>query len=157
MRHHLLPLFITLALLPIQNLYAEIKIFKADSLSAIEEKYQGLPFILAVWSIECPPCRDELALLGKLKEDGQQFNLILVSTDNISQHPLLSEILSEYQLQHQDNWAFGKQSPERLRYSLDPNWFGEMPRCYFYDASHQRIGISGKLQSEQVLEWLSNR
>ncbi|MGY8814879.1 MAG: hypothetical protein ACKVHQ_09190 [Gammaproteobacteria bacterium] len=44
---------------------------------------------------------------------------------------------------------------ERLRYSIDPDWFGELPRNYFYDANSSRIGFSGKLTEDILLEWLS--
>lgn len=152
----MLSFVMTLTLLPYEKLHAEIQIFQTDSLASIEEKYSGQPFLLAVWSIECPPCRDELALLGKLKKEGHQFNLVLVSTDNFSQHQSLSEILAQHQLKTSDNWAFSNDNSEQLRYLLDPEWFGEMPRCYFYDAAHNRKGVSGKLKVESLLKWISH-
>lgn len=131
--------------------------FQQGSLSAIETRYAEQPFLLVLWSIECPPCRHELALLGHLRQAGTAFNLVLVATDTITQQQTLNEILTEHQLTQSDSWAFAEGSIEKLRYQIDPDWYGEMPRSYFYDAAHQRIGVSGKLNEQRIRQWLAGQ
>ena len=43
----------------------------------------------------------------------------------------------------------------KLRYGIDPSWFGELPRSYFYDAAHNRLPHSGALNEDHIEAWLA--
>ena len=43
---------------------------------------------------------------------------------------------------------------ERLRYTIDPDWFGALPRSYFYDERGNRKGVSGLLSKEKIYSGL---
>jgi hypothetical protein len=135
--------------------HAEHVGFQTDSLDQIEKQYSGEPFILVMWEINCFPCHEELETLGMLKKLHPDMNLVLVGTDNINKQEDIDVILSKHGLTEVDSWLFADPNIERLRYSIDPEWFGELPRNYFYDADSSRIGISGKLTEDILLEWLS--
>jgi len=47
--------------------------------------------------------------------------------------------------------------PDKLRFYIDPGWYGELPRSYFYDAAQQRSGHSGALTRAQLQDWLGTR
>jgi hypothetical protein len=128
--------------------------FTADSLQQIEQQYAGEPFLLVIWEINCFPCREELALLGKLRQIHPDMKVSLLATDNISQLDEIAAILEANQLAGIDSWIFADPNIERLRYNIDPQWFGELPRNYFYDADSSRFGFSGKLTEEVLNEWL---
>lgn len=130
--------------------------FEKDSIKLIEKKYESKPLLLVMWSIECTPCRAELKLLGELKQKYPEMNLVLVATDNISQQKKLDKILLDYHLSEVDAWAFAGSNAEQLRYAVDAEWFGELPRSYFYNAAHERVGISGKLKAQSILNWLNS-
>lgn len=143
-----------LSLLFSQMVWAEQKPFDSNSLKKIESHYKDTPFLLVVWSIDCASCRKELKLLGDIYKQYTDMNLVVVATDDISQQKTLNSILDQSQLSSIDAWAFAESNIEKLRYHIDSEWFGEIPRSYFYDANHVRVGISGELKAEKILKWL---
>lgn len=132
----------------------DLKPFAKDSMKTIEAAYHGKPFLLVLWSIDCTPCRAELKLLGELRQAHPDMNLVLIATDDMHQQKKLSKILTRYQLGNVDNWAFAGQYSELLRHAIDPEWYGELPRSYFYTASHTRTAVSGQLKAQSVSHWL---
>ena len=130
--------------------------FGPESLREIERAHAGEPFIAVVWSIDCAPCRGELELLAELAAEYPRLVAVLIATDDVERAAEAAQIASAY-LPSAESWIFADGSPERLRHAIDPEWFGEMPRAYFYGADSRRIGVSGALEREQVLAWLGGR
>lgn len=133
---------------------AEQQAFFSGSLEQIERRFAGEPFLLVLWSADCAPCRTELAILGETSRRRPEMNFVLVATDNLELQPTLIEILDEYGLGDAESWIFADPNVERLRYSIDPNWFGELPRSYFYDRNSNRTGVSGQLSRDRIIDWL---
>ena len=130
--------------------------FNQDSIQIIETSYTNKPFLFVVWSIECEPCRDELKLLGQLRQQHKNFNLVLLSTDNIIQQAALNAVLTQYKLDNIESWAFAHSNTQQLRYAIDSAWFGELPRSYFYNTKHVRTAVSGKLRVQSILNWMKS-
>ena len=61
---------------------SQLSTFLPGSYETILKRYQGRPFLMVFWSLDCPPCFQELTMLGKLIENYPAFNLVLVSTDS---------------------------------------------------------------------------
>ncbi|MEC4748515.1 hypothetical protein [Methylomicrobium sp. Wu6] len=133
-----------------------LRAFETDSLEKIQVAYAGRPFLLVLWSLDCPPCRKELDLLGKIKKRHPDLHLVLISTDPAELSGQISSVLVKYRLAITDAWVFSQTSAERLRYMIDPAWYGEMPRSYFYDPQHNRVGVSGALNAQQIETWLTS-
>ena len=133
-----------------------LKPFDTQSLDEILQHRQGQAFVLMLWSIDCPPCIQELAQIQQLRQQFSSNSLVLVSTDDIGHADEIQRLLTQHQLEHMDNWVFANPMPERLRYRIDPAWYGELPRSYFYQASHQRQPHSGRLTNEMLKGWLDN-
>lgn len=132
-----------------------MKVFEADSLSKIKELHAGYPFILIVWSVDCLPCRQEFDMLREIKNTYPKLRLSLVAIESTQDVPQVFQIISEHQLLKEDNWAFAETNSAKLRYALDPTWYGELPRAYFYNKQHSRVAVSGKLPKTKVIGWLS--
>lgn len=128
--------------------------FFSDSLKQIEDKYNGNHFLLVLWEVSCLPCHEEMELLGNMIQSYPELNVVLVGTDHIDNDQTLGELLKKHKLLNVDSWLFAENNIERLRYSIDPEWYGELPRNYFYDVNSSRLGFSGKLTEEVLLEWL---
>lgn len=133
---------------------AELKPFQVDSLEQITAAREGRPFLLMLWSLDCPPCLKELAELRQLTKGFDARDLVLVSTDGPGQQRAVERTLRDFGLTRLDNWLFADDFGERLRYRIDPEWFGELPRAYFYAADHQRTARSGVLKPELLQRWL---
>jgi len=148
--HRWIPLL--LVLLSVQ-VSAEFKPFQADSLKEIQERYQGQAFLLTLWSLECSPCLRELDMLSRWVEKYPGQNIVLISTDDPSVADKAWQLIKKYKLAKLDSWIFSDQFTERLRYNIDPNWHGELPRSYFYSSNHERHGHSGALSEQMLKSW----
>lgn len=131
-----------------------LKPFESDSLSKVEQTREGEAFVVVLWSIDCPPCIKELKLLSKFKTSGLLTRFILVSTDGEEYRDELERLIYAEQLSGYEHWLFNDALPERLRYKIDPLWYGELPRSYFYDEHGERIPHSGVLTEEILQAWL---
>jgi hypothetical protein len=108
--------------------------------------------VVSLWSVDCAPCRVELDMLGQMKKADPDFPLVVISTDSIEMREDAADILDEYQLAGETTWMFADSFVERLRFSIDPGWYGELPRSYFYDAEHNMMAHSGILTEEKFRE-----
>lgn len=157
MIHDFRILFIAAALGVASVAQADQKAYGPESLAKIEQEFSGEPFLLVLWELSCPPCHGEMAMLGRLRQEHPGMNLVLVGTDPVGMEEEVADVLARHGLTGVNSWLFANENKERLRYSIDPEWYGELPRNYFYDADGQRTGISGKLDEARVREWLAPR
>ena len=132
-----------------------IKEFNSASLSLIEESYTGQPFVLIVWSIDCLPCREEFEMIREVKILHPKLNVVTVATESFLEYPEVEVILEKIFFQKAEHWAYAVSHSSKIRYSLDPKWYGELPRAYFYNRLGKRIPVSGAIKKSQLLEWFS--
>lgn len=132
----------------------ELHPFVRGSEQAIVSAHRGHPFILALWSLDCIHCRDDMALFSRLAKQYRDLDLVLVSTDAPEQEMAISRMLRKYRLERAESWVFADEFAERLRYEIDPQWYGELPRTYFFDADGHANAVSGKIDTELVKAWM---
>lgn len=131
------------------------KPFEPASLEQIVASHRGKPFVLLVWSMDCEFCQASLEVLSKARAADPALDIVTVTTDPIADTVLTGQVrarLAALALTG-DTWSFGAESPERLRYVLDPDWRGEKPRSYWYDASGKRVAYSGMIKPARVAQW----
>ncbi|OYY43447.1 MAG: hypothetical protein B7Y56_11305 [Gallionellales bacterium 35-53-114] len=124
--------------------------------------HAGQPFIVALWSISCTHCGADLEIFERLANKYPAFKLVLISTDAPEQEAAIVATLNKYHLgqTHQkrvgeiESWVFADSYTERLRFEIDPQWYGELPRTYFIDAKGRATGISGVLDEAKTEEWV---
>lgn len=146
-------LFLLFALVSSAALSAEptkLQAFKHDSLNDISQNHVGKPFLLLLWSIDCPACYQELELIRHWSAENPHINIVFVSTDSIGQQDEVKQVIEEYQLSHLKHWVFAQQPHARLRSIIDPNWYGELPRSYLYNQQHKRYTHSGILSASSL-------
>ena len=136
--------------------HVTIRPFDADSMAAIRAQYPGKPFVLAFWSTGCEPCRKEMALWRGLKLRYPQLPILLVSADAPGEEAAVRAFLMRYNPGPVQHWMFADEFAERVRYSVDKSWRGEMPRTYFFDAAHAAEPHSGLLDRRAVEQWFRN-
>lgn len=133
---------------------ADIRPFMADTFAAIKAEREGQDFLVALWSVDCPPCMVELDMLGKLRKQVPDLPLVLISTDQIRLRDDAEDFLLDYELDDLVSWMFADEFAARLRFSIDPQWYGELPRSYYFDSEHRHEAHSGILSESQVRSWL---
>lgn len=131
-----------------------VRPFVSGSLQKIAGERQGKPFILALWSVTCTHCPEELRALGRLKQANPGLDVVLVSTDDPEEAPRTREIARRFGLEAAPQWVFADAAPERLRFEIDRKWYGELPRTLFYDRNHKVEAVSGLVPAERLARWV---
>ena len=126
-----------------------IKPFASGSYQQILQAHDKQGFMLILWSLDCPTCIKDMELLNQLHKSRPELKIVMVATDELSASSEIQALLAKYQLSDLENWVFADDNNQKLRYEIDPSWYSELPRTYFFSASHQREGISGALTLEQ--------
>lgn len=123
--------------------------FVADSEAALRRAEAGRPFVLAFWSVHCPPCRDELPHWARLAARHPALRVGLVCTDYGDDLDLAASVAPAVagRLEH---WAFADEVPERLRWRVDPGWRGELPMARVYDRAHRVEVRRGRLDVAEL-------
>jgi thiol-disulfide isomerase/thioredoxin len=124
--------------------------------------HAGKPFIVALWSVSCTHCGADLQLFEQLAKKYGRFNLVLISIDTPEQEAEIAHTLKNYHLLQAtskktgkiESWVFADSYTERLRFEIDAQWYGELPRTYFYDAKGNVKGVSGVLDAKETEQWL---
>jgi len=131
------------------------KPFTTVTFAEIKQQYQNSEFLLGLWSVDCPPCLVELDLMGDLLEKNPDLPFVLISTDSIEDRELALEFLEDSGLHERESYMFADSFTERLRFSIDPGWYGELPRSYFFDFQHNKQSHSGLMSIELLSKWFS--
>jgi thiol-disulfide isomerase/thioredoxin len=128
--------------------------FKLGSYQKILQQNKQQSFLMVLWSLGCLPCIKELKMLGEFHQKYPQHKLVLISTDSKNQSAEIIQLITKYGLQTVDQWVFDG-SFQYLRHSIDPAWYGELPRGYFFKRDQSRIASSGQLHQHQLVEYFS--
>lgn len=144
-------------LLAAAPLHAEVRPFESGSVARIRAQHEGRPFILSFWSLDCVHCPKELKALGELKRRHPKVEIVLVSTDTPADADALADFAARQGLAASEQWVFAAPQPQRLRFEVDPRWWGELPRTYFYDAAHRVEATSGIVSGERLARWATEQ
>jgi len=135
----------------------------SGSYQHIISAHAGKPFIVALWSLSCTHCGADMEMFEWLLKQNPTLNLVLISTDTPEQNVVIAQRLRQYHLdksahhQYLESWVFADSFTERLHFEVDPQWYGELPRTYFFDASGKSTAISGVLRADFVEKWVQGK
>lgn len=132
----------------------ETRPFVRGSYERIVASHTGKPFIVSFWSLTCTNCREDLSMFGKLARKYPGFNLVLIATDSPDQNKEIEQTLQRYRLERAESWVFADSYAERLRFEVDKEWYGELPRTYFFDARGRAAATSGTLDHSSTERWI---
>ena len=136
---------------------AELRPFDARSLEAIRAAHSGKPFVLAFWSVYCEPCREEMGLWKAMRRKYPDVPVVLVATDAPEDRAAVVKFLARHSPGRVESWAFADEFSERVRFAVDRSWRGELPRTYFFDASHRSLARSGVPERRWIDDWFSQQ
>ena len=104
--------------------------------------------MLVIWSVDCPSCLKDMELLSSIHKSSPNLKMIMLAADNLSVTGQIQQILEKNQLSGIENWIYAEDNTQKLQFEIDPKWYGELPRTYFFNSAHQRTGISGVMSKE---------
>jgi thiol-disulfide isomerase/thioredoxin len=132
----------------------ELKPFQPNSRAAIEQTHAGKPLVLAFWSLDCVYCPTEIRHLDALVRRNPNVQLVLVNVDGVEFKAEVDKKLAELLPQGgAERWIFAGNDPDRLYFSVDRKWHGELPRSYFYDGKGGIQGRSGQVSAAWLAAW----
>ena len=131
-----------------------IRPFVAGSYAEILESRKQKPFVFILWSLDCPSCYKELAMIGGVSQQYPEVDIVLVSTDIEATMGELNTVLKKFKLGNIESWVFSGDSDERLRFEIDRTWYGELPRSYLFKDKGKKQVVSGILSQEKLLAWI---
>ncbi len=123
----------------------KMRSFHQGSYQQILDKQKQQPFVLIIWSINCASCLAEMELIHEIQQQAN-IKLIMLSVDGPEFRNEMLQIIQHNQLENIEQWFFAEDNSPALRYLVDKHWYGELPRTYFFDEQHQKMGVSGVLK-----------
>ena len=93
-------------------------------------------------------------MLKKLAAEYPKLDLVLISTDSPQQEKAIAATLTKYSLGKAESWVFADSYVERLRFEIDREWYGELPRTYLFAADRSSKGVSGNLEQHELESWI---
>jgi thiol-disulfide isomerase/thioredoxin len=129
--------------------------FHSGSYQQILNQNKEQPFMLAVWSVSCSSCLKEMEQLSKIHKEFPNLEIIMLSVNDLSEKNTVGKILQERGISGLESWIFADSNAQKLRFEIDPAWYGELPRTYFFNSRHKRTGISGTQTNKRFISMVS--
>ncbi len=140
--------------LKLQKMLTE-KAFNKESFAALKKHYKGQRWLLVLWSVDCPPCFKELAMIQSLSTEVANLPIVIVNADDSDDIRLeRRNIIKRFELSHLTHLYFVEGQAAKSRYLIDTSWYGELPRSYFIDAAGKFNGKSGLITKQTLNSWL---
>ena len=122
----------------------------------VKNKNLNENWIAVFWSLECPPCFKELKTISQMLKVNSDLKVVLINTDSddeIKQE--MDKVINEYELNTLALLHFADEQAMQSRYIVDPTWYGELPRSYFFNKKGQSQGRSGLVDKRILQKWLN--
>jgi thiol-disulfide isomerase/thioredoxin len=129
-----------------------LKAFDIGSFEEIVVDKNKQDHLVILWSFDCPPCITELEKISELHQQFPDYQLTLINTDAVGEQVRVKKILQQFNLAGLDNWGFANSDEEKLRYDIDPRWYGDLPRSYFFPLQGNIKRLRGALTSAELLK-----
>jgi len=129
--------------------------FGRGSWQQIRKAHAGEPLVVHFWGVTCGPCRAEMPQWGRLLTARADLRLVTIDADLVPNAPsAVRTMLDESGLARADNWMFSDDFVERLRYEIDPQWQGEIPRTVLIAADGTTTSLEGVADFAEISAWL---
>ncbi len=134
---------------------AESVAFSKVVFEQIKKQNIGRQWVMLLWSVDCPPCFQELSLIQKIRQKKPDLNIVIINVDDNAEITNERErVLDFYGFSEAINYYFVDGEGDRNRYLIDANWYGELPRSYFVEANGKFHGKSGLVSKPLITQWL---
>jgi thiol-disulfide isomerase/thioredoxin len=148
---HLILLAVSILIFSSSASAVDLQPFEIDSFEQIVNAQSQQDHLVILWSFDCPPCIKELQKISDLHQQYPEYQLTLINTDSVDEQERVKKLIEQYNLAGLDNWGFANTDEEKLRFDIDPRWFGDLPRSYFFPLQGKVKRLRGALTSAELL------
>jgi thiol-disulfide isomerase/thioredoxin len=135
-----------------------LRTFVRGSWQDIRKAHAGKPTVVHFWGVTCGPCRIEMPAWGAFLLKRPDLDLVVINADLVPNEPsAVSATLAQTGLASAENWTFGDGFVERLRYEIDPQWHGDIPRTLLIARDGSVTTIEGVADLNEVGAWLDGQ
>jgi thiol-disulfide isomerase/thioredoxin len=146
--------FAVLVSAPASESQPQLKPFGRGSWQEVLRTHAGRATIVHFWGVTCGPCKVELPLLGQFMRDHATIDMVTISADLVPDLPdATRSMLEKSGLASAENWIFSDGFVERLRFEIDPNWQGDIPRTALISKEGKITTIEGSVDMTELESW----
>ncbi len=127
--------------------------FSRGSWAALETAASRKPTIVHFWSLTCAPCMAELPHWPDLARRLPGIEVVLVNTDPPAQAETIAHAARRAGLGSLPQYGFADRFAARLRWEVDPDWQGELPRTDLLGRDGTRRHILGSIDRAMLQSW----
>ena len=116
---------------------------------------KGQKLIVHFWSVACGPCLTELPEWGKFLAGHPDAPLVLVNWESRPQPAdRIRDTLAKAGLADAENWTLADDFEQKIRFEIDRDWMGELPRTQLIAQDGSMSIISGTMDFTKLSAWL---
>lgn len=130
--------------------------FEPQSFTEIVAAAGNRPLVVHLWGLTCAPCIEELPRWGEFVRRRSEADTVFIQVDPMPVDRVAS-MLRRANLEHARHWSASGRLDERWRYRIDPDWNGELPRNLMIAGGQRRKAISGRVDFDELREWLARQ
>jgi len=131
--------------------------FDKEQFATLKKENMGKQWLMLLWSVDCPPCFKELAIIQELQGQHDDLAVVIINTD--ASDEITAEridVIEKFELDNLANFHFVDGKGDQSRFYIDPSWYGELPRSYFVESDGTFHGKSGLVNQSLLTRWLIN-
>jgi thiol-disulfide isomerase/thioredoxin len=103
--------------------YADSIVFDKTQLATVKTQNMGKQWLILLWSVDCPPCFKELAIIQKLQRQHDDLAVVIINTDaNDEINTERKDIIEKFELSHLKNFHFVDGQGDKNRFFIDLTW-----------------------------------
>ena len=115
----------------------------------------GQKLIVHFWSLACAPCLTELPEWGKFLAGHPGAPLVLVNWETCPQpEDRIRNTLAKSGFAGTEQWALADDFEQKIRFAIDRDWMGELPRTQLIAPDGSVTTISGAMDFAKLAAWL---
>lgn len=132
-----------------------LKPYQKGDWKTLIKPYSGQPVAIHFWGVTCPACVKELPQWGKFLSQNKNAKIIFIQVDETTLENIQKN-LSKANLVEANNYYVDSPFDERLRYEIDPKWFGETPTTIMIDKNSRVVRKSGLIDFRALDRFFRN-
>lgn len=132
---------------------APLKPYQSGDWSSLIKTRNGAPMAIHFWGVTCPACVKEMPQWGAFVKRNPNAKIIFIQVDDVSPE-MMQKMLKKAGLEKANNYYIASSFDERLRYEIDPQWYGETPTTIFIDKNGKASRITGLINFQDLVNKL---